>query len=91
MNGKHIVAVVAIVAVFSVPLTFLLSPFAAALIPLAYIAASVGGVRYLLGYHHKQKQLALDKQIELERISLEHVRSADQLLEGPDFKSSKKE
>ncbi len=86
MSGSNIVAIVAIIAVFSVPLTFLLSPFAAAVIPLAYIAAGVGGVRYLLGYHHKQKQLTLDKQIELEKISLEHVRSADRLLDSPSIK-----
>ena len=76
-----VVAIVLIVAIFSVPVVFLLGPAIGALAPLLYIGAGIFGAKYLLDLRHKQKMLELDKQREVEELAYRHLQAADQVID----------
>ena len=96
MSGER-VAIVAIIAVFSIPLVAITAPFLFAflamfssslhlLAPFLYIGASILGVKYLMGVSHKHKLELEQKKIELEKLELQHLQEAEKLLEAPEDK-----
>lgn len=93
------VAIVAIIAIFSIPLVAILSPFLFGTIfgglalfsgslhllaPFLWIGAGVAGIKYLMNLNHKNKLDIEQKKVELERLELEHLQAAEKLLEPPD-------
>lgn len=77
-----IVAIVLILAIFSVPLAFILGPAIGAFAPLLYIAAGVYGIKYLMDHRHGQRMLELQKRKEVEELSYRHLQAADQILDN---------
>ena len=79
-----LVAIVLIVAIFSVPLAFILGPALGALAPLLYIGAGIFGTKYLLDHRHRQKMLELEKEREVEELAYRHLQAADQVIDDED-------
>ena len=86
--AKSLVPIIAILAVFSIPVLTILQPILSDLVPLAYIITvfCLGTVccRYLLSYHHNLKMEEIDKQAELARLDAERYRAAERLVDGSD-------
>lgn len=80
-----VVAITLIIAIFSVPLAFILGPAIGSLAPLLYIAAGVYGIKYLMDHRHSQRLIELEKRKEVEELAYRHLQEADQLL-GKDSK-----
>ncbi|MCJ8344090.1 hypothetical protein MJH12_00980, partial [bacterium] len=96
LSGER-VAIVAIIAVFSIPLVAITAPFLLAffamfssslylMAPFLYIGASILGVKYLMGVSHRHKLELQQKRIELEKLELQHLQAAEKLLETPEDK-----
>lgn len=93
--GGEKVAIIAILAVFSIPLAAILSPFIFGtlalfsgtlhlLAPLLWIGAGIVGVKYLMNVNHKNRLEIEQKKIEFEKAELAHLQAAEKLLESPD-------
>ena len=92
---SRLVPIVAILAVFSIPLSMaaipilaILEPILSDLVPLAYIITTfcLGTVcgRHLLGYHHELKMEELERQAELTRLEAEKYKAAESLIASDD-------
>lgn len=76
-----IIPLVAVVLLLMIPIVAISQGLLSQLIPLVYIIAAIGGVRYLMNLHHSHKIAELEKKREIELLSLEHLKSADQIIE----------
>lgn len=81
---ESIVAIVAILAVFSLPVIYALGPILRDLVPLAYLAGGIGAftlaARHLLRYSHDLRMEELKARAALEAEEREKWREADRLL-----------
>ena len=93
----NVVAIVAIIAIFSIPIIAVSSPILLTLVaalsgslelfaPLLWIGATIAGAKYLMNHNHKQKLELTEKKIELEKLELNHLQEAQKLLEDPEEK-----
>jgi uncharacterized membrane protein len=98
-NAGEKIAIIAILAVFSIPLAAILSPFIFGTLlgtltlfsgslhlfaPFLWIGAGIAGIKYLMGVQHKNKMEIELKKMELEKLEIEHLQAAEKLLEPPD-------
>jgi choline-glycine betaine transporter len=76
-----IIPLVAIVLVFMIPILAISQGLISQLVPLIYVLVCAGSIKWLMDVHHEHKIAELEKKKELEQIALEHLKTADQLLE----------
>ncbi|MCO4782609.1 MAG: hypothetical protein KC646_09815 [Candidatus Cloacimonetes bacterium] len=93
--GGEKVAIIAIIAVFSIPLVAILAPFLFGtialfssslhlFIPFLWVGSAVLGIKYLMGVQHKNRLELQEKKIELEKLELSHLQEAEKLIEPPE-------
>jgi hypothetical protein len=86
-----VIGFTAVVLFFSIPILAIVQPVLSQLIPILYILAGTVAVRYLMEFHHKQKLTYLQKQKELEELSILHLKEAQGLIDTPEIKKNQSE
>ncbi len=84
----RIIPIVAIVAVFSIPVLALLRPILSNLIPLVYILSvfclGTFCARHLLSFNHRLKMEEMKASADLARLDTERFNAAERLIESDD-------
>jgi len=85
---RQLVPLVAILAVFSIPVLGIMQPILKDLVPLAYIVTvfclGTACGRHLLSHHHRLRMEEIKAGAELARLDTERYQAAERLVDGDD-------